>query len=108
MQRLVDVIDGKALESHWRRNRVDGEVRRVCLHKSFGRGKPQTPVARAPRRGVAVGCRFAAAQAIGGAELNPMRAVSRHGAIAARNAIAGGKPEMIARRRQEWRGCWFH
>ncbi len=100
MQRLGNVVHGKALQRHRRRNRVDREVRRIDLDQPLGRGKPKMPVVRAPGRRVAVGGRLPAAQPIRRAELHPMRTPAplhpntHPSAIAARDTVRGGEPEM--------------
>ena len=43
---------------------------------------------------MAVGGHFASAQAVGRAKLHPMRAAASHVAVAARDAIGGGKPQV--------------
>ena len=100
MQCLGKIVHGKAFQCDRRRNIVHRKVRRVHFHNSFGRGKPQASVARAPRRRMAVGRCLSAAQPVRGAKFNPVRAacplhrIARARAVAARNPIAGGKPQM--------------
>src|ERR1019366_9132192 len=96
MQSLVHVVHCKAHQRHRRRNGIHREMRRVDLNQSFGRSKPQQTVMRSPRRRMAVGRGFTTAQTVRRPELYPMGTSTLHVAVAARQTISGGKPQMHA------------
>ena len=94
VQRLIDIVDGKAHQSDGRRHSVDGEMGRVYFDQAFRCGEPQPAVARAPRGGMAIRGHFASTQAIGGSRIPSSESTRQPFAIAARNTGCGGEPQM--------------